>query len=716
MFLKKNSTDTYGPKKPVSGKRIALWCAVLVMCILFSALVLASPDKIVREYNLFACQDQDYWPYEIAPGATVEQYFVAQGQSVGEVSDLYLYGFRDAASEGSVTVRLYREEDGEMLSEDTKDHGKFPGCEDAAAMVQQADALSRTSDSHRPPRNEISGALTTYVSFDAGFVLKSGETYCLEIINQSESDSLYLLGNIQVQSGKLLVDGEQQPGFLNLSWMRKSLYTPSRLLFLMVLLTDATVLLGLALVLFTDVKTHVLYLVLAVGFGIVTLFDLTPLYGFDMRFQFDSTYVLSNQMMGVDDAYWAADQLNEGEYVLSYYRRACDDDTQYQYYYHDEVSANYTDMKAGLRNLFAPEEDRELVLVETARGFVGEQLYLYFPQAVGFTIARLLGLSMYPMLQLARLIAYAVFVLTMYRAIRKVPFGKQIFLLLSLIPTVMVQTISLSRDAMIICMSFYIIAKTMQMAYALEKPKLWDWAKLLTISILLAPCKMIYLPVSCLFLIVLYRHYMLPAGDKWKKIALWAVLLSAVVIAVFVWLNADFFRGMFSTTNISVYNTEAYSVLHLLTDPLNTLYVLANTLRTELGAYLVNAVQLFDIDLGCSDGITIIVFALMVLSSCSEEPKKQTLCSGERGFMLLVAVGVFLLTAVASMLWTPVTSNVIIGLQGRYLTPILPLLCLACCNNRVVHLDADVSGFVSACCCVFPAISLMNMYLWAITC
>ena len=93
-----------------------------------------------------------------------------------------------------------------------------------------------------------------------------------------------------------------------------------------------------------------------------------------------------------------ADEENPATGTIYYYRRYCDDYSQYQFYKADEVSANYTDMKAGIRNPFVSEEERELVLVETEQGFLAEQLYLYLPQAVGFVIARLLGLGMYGLL------------------------------------------------------------------------------------------------------------------------------------------------------------------------------------------------------------------------------------------------------------------------------------------------------------------------------
>lgn len=718
MMLHKKHANRKRINWNITKPRLAVWCIVLLACIGFSALVMDAPGKIQREYAKVDCQDQDYMPYLLAPGSTIVQEFIAQGQSVGEVSHLYLNLLRAEEAEGRFSVRLYREKNEELLLDLTEDFAELPGCMDLAETVQEAQNLSQTRESLRPSQEDIHPALTTPVMLgDGWFLLKSGEYYRLEITNESETDSLYLLGDAEVQSGRLNVDGESQEGFLNLSWMRKSLYTPSRMLPVMVLLTDVTVLLGLALVLFTDVKVHVLYLVLAVGFGTVTLFDLTPIYGFDMRFQFDSAYVLSNQLLGMEEAsVWTPDPDDPWVGVTSYYRRYCDDYSQYQFYRADEVTANYTDMKAGLRSPFVSEEDQELILVDADQGFISEQLYMYLPQAVGFTIARLLGLGMYPMLQLARFLSYAVFVTVMYFAIRKMPFGKLVFLVSALVPTVMVQMISITRDAMIICLGFYITAAAIQMAYAAEKPNKTAWIKLAIASVLLAPCKMIYLPVSCLFLLVIYRQYIVSAGEKAKKRILrilWGGLAAALVFAL---LNFHTIRGILFGGGVSVYNSESYSIAYIFSHPMQMLAVMGNTLRTQFGSYFVNAVQLFDINLGCSDGITIAVFVLLALGCCCTDGEKYTIRKEERTYMLLVAAGVFLLTALASLRWTPMGSDVIVGLQGRYLTPVLPLVCMACYNNRYVRVSSEATVIVKACCCIFPAISLMNMYLWAITC
>lgn len=680
--------------------RSAIWLTAFCVCIFCSWMVWENTSTSYRQIEM----EQSFEPgediYELIPGGELEQQFTAQGKSAGGMFNLYLQLLREPDAQGSVRICLSRKNAEDAVLETNLEVSQLPEKEKYVAAEKNA--------------SEDKTEGWTALADDSFFcLLKSGEEYTLKIVNESETDSVYLLGEHTVQSGNLLCDGQQLPGFLNLRFLRESMYRPSVLLVLLILVTDATVLVGLWLVLFTDVKTEVLYLVLAIGFGIVTLFDLTPIYGFDMRFQFDSTYVLSNRILGIEDVVYTPSLADPEVMKLSYYRRACDDYSQYQYYYHDEVSANYTDMKAGLRYPFVSAEEQELELVETHLGFIETQLWLCLPQAIGFSVARLMGVGMYPMLQAGRIMAYAVFVLCTVLAIRAIPFGKRFMMVLGLMPAVLVQTVSITRDGTIISLSFLLIALVLRLHFSEKKPGWCQWIPVLVLSIMLAPCKMVYLPVSCLCVMAAYKHYILPAGKRSKQMSAIVLAMFAAAVGVFA---AKFFgtiRTILFAESVSLYNTPAYSVGIMLEDPMHTLYVFGNTLRNQSGSLLVNAVQLFDIQLGSSEGITLIIFGLLLLE-CFCVDTECSLHWAERAFMLLVATGTFLLLVLAAFRWTPLEMDVFIGLQGRYLIPIFPLL-LAFYNNKMVWVNQDAAIITKIGCCVFPAISLMNMYLWTIT-
>ena len=660
-------------------KQTILWLVILALCAGLTVFVMICTGNAYNEPAKVSLGGPGDGELTLAPGSVLEQSFLIRGRLGGLLTHLHVASPEGADPEGRAAVRLINQDDGQTVLEKTVDASQL---------------------------GEISA--------DGEIFLPSGKTFRLEIINLSDSRSLTLGYQPRQQTGTLTVDGGEQTGCLDVSLTRIGTYHPTPLFYLALLLVNGTVLAGSALVLFRKPQTHVLYLILAVGFGLATLLDLTPLYGFDMRFHFDCTYVLSNQMLGLERTVETPSLEDPEEMTLSYYRRAEDDYTNYAHYYFDFVSSNYTDTYQGLKNFGTTQDQRELELVQTYQNNVSGQFYLYLPQAVAFALARLLGLGFYPMLQLARLAAYGAFVALVYRGIRRLPFGEGLFLILGLLPATLAQTVSITRDGLILGMSFYVIAKGLTLAYTPGLPRKGDWFCLIAVSILLAPCKMAYLPVSFFYLLAVYRKCFREGCLPRKQAAAAVSAVTVATLAMFLLTNGFLLSKITETGKTDIYGTVAYSMSDILGDPFNTLYVLINTFRNQLGAYFVNAVQLFDIKLGSSEGITLAFGILLMLEIGAPEPVRRDLRGKERGFSFLVFLGVLALVTYGAMQWTPNTSLTIEGLQGRYLTPVLPALCFALYGGRLWRCAPRAKTVVELGCCVLPAIVLMNMYLWTI--
>ena len=663
--------------------KLGIWLILLVLCGVFSAVVWNGANNTLHTLDTVSPNVLGDTPISLSPGSVLKQEFVIRGRIGGLWTHLHLDVSAAEDYQGSVSVRLLNRETGEELL---------------------------TGEWSQSQLRETS---TITLESPESFYMQSGKYFVIEITNHSDTDPVLLYCNQDLQTGRLQVDDVSQNGFLNFSVTRLDTYEPSILFYLALLAANAAVLIGGALVLFRNVQTHVLYLILAVGFGFVVLLAVTPMYGFDMRFHFDSAYVYSNELLGMEGTVETPSIADPDTTVLSYYRRAGDDYNCYAHYHFDFVSSNYTDTYQGLRHFRASEAEQELVLVETYQNNIGEA-YLYIPQALGFAIARLLGLGFYPMLQLGRMFTYGVFVLLVFLAIRQTPFGKRLFLIVALTPATLVQTVSISRDGLILALAFYITTKVLAMAYAQEEPKKRDWVVLLAASMYLAPCKLAYVPVSFFWLLIVYRRYLRKGERDWKK-SLWIVLLMTVpILLTFLLANLSRIFVLTQPGKKDIMGTTAYSVGYILQHPIQILYVVFNTLRSQTGTYLTNAIQLFEIGLGSDDGITLLVFFLIVLEIGSMERSRREIRPSERGIMFAV----FALTAgfilLGSILWTPSTSDVVMGLQGRYLTPVLPLLCLTFFNNRVFHTPERSALIVNLGCCVFPAIALMNLYLWTV--
>lgn len=695
-------------------KRLAIWAIVALLCgycchVTNTLSRYGLPGHTTQsfyhvcKYNQHVCK---MGSLTLEPGQTLQQSFKAGGNIAGFCTELYLELDQEADFVPlDLAVALWSETDGEILASEELKLEELPK----------------------------DGILT--FPFQEGVTLINGRAYAVHVYNQSEAETVTFRVNESVQSGALMLDGETVDTLLNFGFLRTSLYAPSALVKILMVITCVTVLTGLALALFTSIREEFLYLVLAAGFGMVALFALTPLYGFDMKFQFDSAYVLSNELLGIEETVKAPSSLNPKANVVHYYRRKCDDHALYQFYYMDSVSDNYSDVAASLKDIRVEPEEQELILVESSQGILSDQLHiLYLPQAIGFAAARLLGLNFYLMLQAGRMAAYGCFVLLMFFAIRAFPFGKRLMMVLALMPAVMTQTVSITRDMMIIGLSFFVVSKVLQAAYSEKRPSMVQWLVILMASALLAPCKAIYLPISFFWLLIFYRQDIYGKKPQWGSLLLRVICCTIPIMVVMagnssvsiIKMLVNIFRQPVPqsgaaaavqavTETVTVSTPANYTVTYALTHLPDTLLVCVNTLRQQLGDYLINGIQLFEIDLGSSGSMTIWLLLLLLLESCRVEETREMIRPVERYFALLIGVCVIMLAMLASLQWTSVGSYTINGLQGRYLIPMFPLLCIFLMNNKMVRIHGASELFVKASCCLFPAVYLMNMYLWTIT-
>jgi uncharacterized membrane protein len=73
-----------------------------------------------------------------------------------------------------------------------------------------------------------------------------------------------------------------------------------------------------------------------------------------------------------------------------------------------------------------------------------------------------------------------------------------------------------------------------------------------------------------------------------------------------------------------------------------------------------------------------LMFALLILNTnLAENTRPVKMRAGSRLVMLALALAIYFLVLLASVNWTAVGSLVLVGVQGRYFTPLIPLLALA---------------------------------------
>lgn len=372
---------------------------------------------------------------------------------------------------------------------------------------------------------------------------------------------------------------------------------------------------------------------------------------------FSTAYELSNKMMGIKQP----DDIEE----LRIIGRDCDVSTDinyttslstYRYIYNDFFNKNDDSMKN--HNILLEKSMRRAALIS------------HLPQALGITIARCLKFSYSGLLfsgQLATVIAYILFT---YWAICVIPIGKRIFFAISVLPMTLHETTSFSYDAIICGLAFLLLAYIIKMIYEKDEVAIKDIIIISIVSILLAPCKMVYSFISLLLILIPKKKF------SNKKLYIFKYIIPVVSILYAVYFN----MGEVSNTTSGVHiiewaNEEGYTVSYLLHHIKKTILLYIATIHEQMG-FLVDgmiggSLGWFNVDV--PEELTMCSLVLL-LSSIHEKSEYKIKFSTK---LLFFAVFIWISVLIfATMLlgWTPMSRDSIVGVQGRYFLPILPLV------------------------------------------
>lgn len=451
------------------------------------------------------------------------------------------------------------------------------------------------------------------------------------------------------------------------------------------------------------------------GIGLPLILSMPPACGFDIEYHFDSAYLLSNKMMGLKD--W--DIRYDPELQSKVYQiRSCDQVMRLPRYKTQNLLETYEVVDRDFFRL-ATEEERAPVIKDQAQK--GTPFYIYLPTAIGFTLARWLHLSGIGLVNMGRLINYLVYLLLSCTAIKIMPRYKETLFVTALMPGAVIQAMTLSRDNIILGLSFMSLASCMQLRKQFNSRNTVLAAVWI---ILLMPCKLIYVPFALLLIWALLPH--VKEIDPKMKMILMAS--AAAALLVFLWFAGTTVWGIIKEVpSASVGSSqEAHTIMEVFRNPIRFLRIVMYTVMKQATYWLYNAIAVYDIDLGLISLMAQIpLFALILVmlpvdnagdGKITRQLKDPwtTIRSKDRIWMTVIVLSVIGLMLIAAFLWTPSSQVEIIGVQGRYFTPILPLLGLMIASNKWISLKHNPNNFVVAIMGIVDFFMVCNMYLWVI--
>lgn len=432
---------------------------------------------------------------------------------------------------------------------------------------------------------------------------------------------------------------------------------------------------GYALIIVKQVPLHKLILVFGFAFGVLSCLINTPGSVPDEPAHASNIYLWSNRLLLLPETE-AADQ-NNPVYrdVVSTMRRA-DLASEPWLLGRETTTEAYRNILKHTNWVYSADE-REVVSATLRDNSVTPVVYL--PAIIGFTIARLLSLGYYPMLMLGRLCMLAFYVFAASWAIKKIPVGKMALFVTALLPMSLHLAASLSYDAVIIALSMMTFAYIMYLAYGeIERIRWKEILTMLALAALLAPCKVgVYLPVLILI-------FLIPRGKfsgKVQRLAFFFALLTAGLVSC-VLLNLQELSVASHSELEQVTSGEAlYTAQWAFSHPAEVMKIMLRTIKLDFFYRINEAVgQTLSWATVRISGWIILGFELCLLTTvlkldgetiAAPKPAQRLLV------LLPVCIGVAMFMIGMLVWWTPQGSEVILGIQGRYFIPFIPLALFA---------------------------------------
>lgn len=340
---------------------------------------------------------------------------------------------------------------------------------------------------------------------------------------------------------------------------------------------------------------------------------------------------------------------------------------------------------------------------------VNTNILIYLPQAIGISVARILNIDTISLLFIGRFFNLLFFAILISISIYIVPYYKYLLSAIAILPMSLHIAASFSYDAGILAIITLFITYILKLVYSKKCINFKDIALLSICVAIFAPCKLVYSPFIFLIFLLPFKSF--------KNIGLYILSLIFIFIVFILSMymvnyNIIHSYAVEASANLPYAAVEKYTLIYLLKRPREfiSLYYMTILDKLEfyhmsmLGAYL--GTTKFENNFGTP---YIIIFILtnflLILALDSKESEKFILA--KKNLMLISSVifmSIFLIFLSMLIAWTPMSSQVILGIQGRYFLPIL-FLALFSLKNIPIKINCAMKKEI------FIYIYFFNIYI-----
>lgn len=326
----------------------------------------------------------------------------------------------------------------------------------------------------------------------------------------------------------------------------------------------------------------------------------------------------------------------------------------------------------------------------------------------GIVLARLLNLGPFALYYVGRIgsIAFYTFLVTL--AYRLMPYYKNVIVVTALLPMSLSLAASYSYDSGIIGLSLLLIAILCKGIFGDEKLSYRYCIGAAIVSMLVAPCKIVY-GISIL-LVLFIPASKFPSKSVCYLFKLSVLILSAISVFVFRYSSINAMADVSDSLDYrGLESGHFYTLNWLIEHPGSGALLFLRTIRDMGSAYVFTMIGsnlgwLQD-SIGAPLMLTVSYLIVSILVTQRGNDKEKDFSHQFRmclaGLFAIAALGVLLPLCLDH---TFDTEPVIMGVQGRYFLPILPLLLLSMRMS-----DVSVGRFASSW-FAFNSISVLNLW------
>lgn len=435
--------------------------------------------------------------------------------------------------------------------------------------------------------------------------------------------------------------------------------TSLKYFWIMVFILSIMSMISLCILLIYDKPIHSIFVVVIMLLGIIYLFVIPPFVVPDEGTHFVTAYNGSNILMGKEE-------YNEEGCVIA-------DKGAALYLIRDEIPTKDTYIRY-IKGVFGRTDDivQDEVVLRTSLSLKHPG---YIPQIIGITVARLLGMNAEQITLMGRLFALIFYAVLMYWSIKLIPFWKTMLFIIGILPMTIQQIVSYNYDSVLFAICFFAISYMLYLKYEKLHIDWKDYFVLIICAVAIATIKFVYLLIFGVAILIPKEKF----GNMVHKIVAAASVVFVSGGAIVLTRMSMLEKAI--STDTAYQNTEGlirYTLQTCIADPINTFIIFYRTFEIRVSEYLVSmlATPLGWLDISVPQ-IVCIGFIIILLFSVMIESDKVHINIFERSVLSASSLGVVLLTLLALLIdYTYVGSKYILGVQGRYFLPLLPIMLI----------------------------------------